>query len=116
MEVMNSQPFHTPSNENPPKNGYPTPTFSKVIGRKLSNNPSADIYLRCQMNFTRDAIINKSPNFMNLGLSAVNTSNELRPFSILTIRTGSPIDGSNCLPPGYLIGEVTAARMIRTRS
>ena len=116
VEVRNSQPFHTSINGNSYKHRDPAPNFSKVIGCKLSNDYSADIYSRCRMKFTRDAVLTEIPNFMNLGLSSVHTLDELGSFSIPGTRIGSNISGSNWLPPGYLIGEVTPAIMSRTRS
>ena len=62
----------------------------------------------------RDAVVAKSPNFMNPGLSSVRTSDELKSFSIFTTRVRRLIDGSNWLPPSDLIGEGTGARMSRT--
>ena len=116
MEVRNDQPFHTSINVNSAKNGDPTPTFSKLIGRELSNESSADIYSHCRVNFTRDAALTKIPNFMNLGLSSVQTSDELGSFNIPATRIRRPTDVSNWLPSGHLIGVVTADRMNRTRS
>ena len=116
VEVSNAQPFHTSINVNSSKHGDPEPTFSKVICRKLSNNSRADVYSHCRMNFMCDAVLIKSPNFLNPGLSSVHTSDELGSFSIPDIRIRMHIDGSNWILPGHLIGEVTAARMSRTRS
>ena len=116
MEVRNSQPFHTSVNENSDENGDPKATFSKLIGRKLSNNSSADVYSLCWVKFTRDAVLTKSPNFMNLGLSPVHASDEFVSFSIPNTRIGSPTDGYNWIPPVRCIGEVIADRMSRTRS
>ena len=92
------------------------PTFSKLIEHKLSNDSSADIFSRCQVNFTRDIVMTKSTDFLNLRLSAVHTSDELRSVSIPTTRIRRPTDGSNWLPPGHLIDELIAYRMNRARS
>ena len=91
------------------------PNFSKLIGNKLSNKSSADVYSRCWMNFTRDEVLTISPNFMNMGLLSVHASDELGFFSIPATRIGRSIDGSNWILPVHLIGEVTADVMIRTR-
>ena len=53
---------------------------------------------------------------MNLGLSAVHTSDELRSFSIPATIIKIPADGYNWILSGHIIGEVTAARTSRTRS
>ena len=116
VEVRNVQPFHTSINGNYAKNGNLTPTFSKVISRELSNNSIADIYLRCWVNFTRDAVFTKMPNFMNLGLLSVHTSDELGSFSIPTTRIVRPTDGPNWLMPGHIISKVTADILTRMRS
>ena len=73
VEVRNAQPFHTSINGNSDKHGYPTPSYIKLIGRKLSDNSSADIYLHFRVNFTHDDVLAESPNFMNLGISSVHT-------------------------------------------
>ena len=116
MEVRNAQPFHTSINGNSSKNGDPTSTFSKVIVHELSDDFSADVYFRCWVNFTHDAVLTEIPNFMNMGLSSVHTSDEPRSLSIPTTRIRRPTDRYNCLPPGHIIGEVTADRMSRTGS
>ena len=68
------------------------------------------------MNLLCDAVLTKSPNFINLGISSVRTSDELGSVFIPTTRIGRPMDGSNLLSPVNLIFEVTADRMSRTRS
>ena len=116
VEVRNTQPFHTSIHGNSSEQGDPAPTFSKVIGRKISNYSRYDIYSRCRMKFTLGSVLTKIPNFMNLGLSSIHTSDELRPFNIPATIIGRPIDGFNWLLPGNLIYEVTAAIMSRTGS
>ena len=59
----------------------------------------------------RDTVLTESPNFMNLGLSSVHTSDELGYIFIPTTIIGRPMIGSNWLPPGHRIGEVTADRV-----
>ena len=116
VEVRNEKPFHTSIHGNSAENWDPTPTFSKLTGREFSDDSSADIYLFCRVKFTHDAVITEIPNFMNLGLSAFHTSDELVSFSIPANRIGRPMNGSNCLLPVHIIGEVIASRMSRTRS
>ena len=53
---------------------------------------------------------------MNLGLSAVHTSDEFGYFINPTTITRRPTDGYNWLPPGHIIGEVSEAIMSGTRS
>ena len=116
VEVRNTQMFNTSINGNSAKKEDPTPTFSKLIGRELSHDSRVDIYLRCPVNFTHYAVGTESPNFMNLGISSVHTSDELRSFIIPDTRITRPVDGSNWILSGHLIGEVTESRMSGMRS
>ena len=115
-EVRNDQSFDTSINGFSTEHRDPAPSFSKVISRKLYEKSRSDVYLHCLMNFTHDAVLIKSLNFMNLGISSVHALDALGSFSILASRIGSSGNGSNCLPPGHIIGEVTADRISRTGS
>ena len=64
----------------------------------------------------RYTILTESPNFMNLGLLYVHTSDELGSVFIPTTRIERPEDGSNCILPDHCIGVVTADRVIETIS
>ena len=63
--------------------------FSKVINHKLSDGSRGWLYLRFRMNFDNYPVQTQAPQFMNLGLLAINTLNESNgvqpktsPFSI----------------------------------
>ena len=116
QEVRDVQLLDTSVNVIYAKHRDPAPTWIMVIGRKFSEETSADVYSRCQMNLTRDAVLAESPNFMNPGLLSVHTSDELGYVVILTNRIRKPTGGSNWLLPGHFIGEVTADRVIKTGS
>ena len=115
QEVRNAQLFDTSINGFFSEHRDPALTLSNAISRKFSNESSADIYLSCRMNLTRNTVLAKSPNFMNLGLSSVHTLDELRSVFITTTRIIMLAYGSNWLPPGHRIGKVTADRVIRTQ-
>ena len=116
VEVSNAQPFHTSINKNSAKNGDPTTNFSKGIVRELSDDSSTNIYLRCQLNFMRDAVVTESPKFMNLELLDVHASDKLGSFSITDTVIIRPKYAYNWILHEHLIGEVTGARMSGTRS
>ena len=116
QEVRYDQPLDTSIHGVYEKHRDPEPTWSKIIGHKLSEKSSADVYLLCPMNLARDAVLAESPNFIGLGLSYINTSDELGSVFIPATRILRPMYGFNCLPPGHIIGEVTEDRVIRTRS
>ena len=68
------------------------------------------------MNLTYDAVLAESPNYMNLVLLPVHTSDEFGSLFILTTRIVRPADGSNWLLPVHLIGEGTEDRVSRMGS
>ena len=94
----------------------PAPTWSKAIGRKFTDESSADVNLRYRMNLTYDAVLTESPNFVNLGILSVHTSDELGSVFVPNTTIGTLTDGSNWLLPGHCIGNVTAYRVIRMGS
>ena len=53
-----------------------TSIFSKVIGEKIFNGSSGDLYKRCRMNFADDPIQTQISQFMDLGLSTINSLDE----------------------------------------
>ena len=116
VEVRDAQIFNTSINGNLTNNGDPTPTFSKVIGKELSHKSSVGIYLSCRVNFMRNVVGTEIPDFMHLGLPAVNASDELGSFGTPATRVGRPIYGSNWCVPGHVFGEATAVGVSGTRS
>ena len=68
------------------------------------------------MNLTYDAVLAESPNYMNLVLLPIHTSDEFGSLFILTTKILMPTDGSNWLLPVHLIGEGTADRVSRMGS
>ena len=113
---MDAEPLDDSINGFPSQHRYPTPIFSKVSGCKFTDRFSADFNSRFQINFGSDAVFTEIPNFVNLGLASVHTSDELGSVSIPTTIILTPTDGSNWLPTSHSIGEVTADRVSRTGS
>ena len=96
--------------------GDSTSIFSKLIGREMSHIPSADIYSRCQMHFTSNAVVTEAPNFMDLVIPDVNTSNEFNTFGTPTIRIRRTTDGPHWSAPDHIFGEATTFGMSGIRS
>ena len=48
----------------------------KVIGHKLSNGSSDDLYSLCRMNFVNDPVQTRDPHSVDMGLPAISTFNE----------------------------------------
>ena len=76
----NTQKFDACVDGNLENYGDSTSILSKVIGLELLHSTSTDIYLRCRMDFTSNAVRNEAPNFVDLGLPNVNASDEFNSF------------------------------------
>ena len=63
-----------------------------------------------------NAVGTKIPDFMNLGILAINTLEELSSFCTPDTRVGRPMDVPNWSASGHVFGEVTAVGMSGTRS
>ena len=109
-----AQPLDTSINRIYFKHRDPAPTCSEVIGCNFADESSSDDNSCCWMNLTRDAVLTKVPNFVNLGLSSVHTLDELGSVFSPTTRIKMPMDVFNWLPPGNCIVEVIAYRVNRT--
>ena len=112
----NTQKIEISVDENLANDRDSTSIFKKVLGQKLSNSLSADIYLRFWTDFTSEAIGTEAPNFANLGLLEVNTLDEFNALGTRATRVRRPMYGSHWSAPGHVSGEVTAVGMRRTRS
>ena len=94
-EIGDTQKFDTSIDWNLAKNGDSAPIFIKVIGQELSHGSSADIYSHCRVDLTSNAVGTQEPDFMHLGLPAVNSLDELNPSDNTATRVRSPMDGYN---------------------
>ena len=60
------------------------------------------------MNFTADPIQIQTPQFVDLGFSAINTLDEVSGLSTPATRIRRPIDGAYWSKPTHIFGETTA--------
>ena len=63
-----------------------------------------------------NAVGTEAPHFVDLGLPAVNTSDEFNIFGTLPTRIRMPIDGSHWSASDHVFGESTVVGMSATRS
>ena len=66
--------------------------------------------------FASNAVRTKAPDFVHLGITAINAADELGSSKKPATRVGRPTVGSNWSAPGHVFGEVTAVVMSETRS
>ena len=82
-----------------------------MIGSKFTNKSSADVHARSQMNFGSETVLSVSPNFMDLGLPSVDTTDKLGSVFASTTKIGSATHGSDWLPRNHCINEATADKV-----
>ena len=90
--------------------------FSKVIGHKLSDGSSDNLYLRCRMDFRSDVVQTEAPQLVDFGLTAINTLNESRVFGAPATSIRRPTDVSHWITPDHVFGEATAFGMSSAKS
>ena len=112
----NTQKFDALVHDNLANERDSTSIFSKLLGQELSDILSADIYLRCWMDFTSNAVGTEAPNFVNFDLLAIQASDEFNAFGTPATRVRRPADGSHWSALGQVFGESTAVGMSGTRS
>ena len=111
----NTQKFCASVDENLADDGDSTSILRKLLGQELSDSLSADMYLRCRVEFTSNTIVTEVPNFVHLRLPSVNALDEFNTFGNPTARIIRPKNGSHWSVPGHVFGEATAVKMIGTR-
>ena len=116
QEVRNDELINASINIIPSKHRDPTPTWSKVIGRKLNNESISDVYARCRMNLVRDTVLFESPNFMDFGLSSIDTTDELGSVFASTTRIVLVTHGYDLIPSVRYIIEATSDRVSGTKA
>ena len=90
--------------------------FIKVIGHKLSDGSSYELYLRCRMNFAGDVAQTQISQFMDLGIPTINTLDESSVLGTLATRIWSPIDVSYWRAPDHIFGEAKEVGMSAAKS
>ena len=95
QEDRNINPLDASIIKFPEKHRDPTPGWSKIIGSKVVTHESADVYVCIRMNFGSDTVLSKNTNFMNFGLSPVNTTDKLGSVIVPTTRVRMPTNGSS---------------------
>ena len=90
--------------------------FIKLIGHKIYYGCSDDLYLRFRMNFEDDVVQTKAPQFMDMGILTINTSDEDSVLGTPATRIQSPTDGSHWSTPEHFFGEAAAVGISSEKS
>ena len=115
-KIRDTQKLDTSVNRKLPNYGGSASIFSKVIGCELSHGSSADLHLRCRMDFASNIVGTEAPHFVELGLPAVNTSDQVNIIGTTSTRIRRPEDGSHWAALDHVFVEATAVGMSVTRS
>ena len=114
--IRSTQNFDASVDGNLANDGDSTSIFIKVIGCELFQSTSADMYLRCRMDFTSDTVGTEASNFVDFGIPAVNTSDEFNTFGTTATRVRRPTDGPHYSALNHVFGKAAAVVMSATRS
>ena len=68
------------------------------------------------MNFGSNDVFTQNPNFINLGLTSVNTIDKIGSISVPTTRVGRPTSRSDWIQHEHDIEEATTERVSETRA
>ena len=116
VKIGDTQKSNTSVDENLAEGEDSTTIFSKIIGQELSHGSSADIYLRCWMDFISSTVVTEAPYFVDLGLPAVNTSDEFNTSGTPATRFRRTMYGPHWSVPDHVFGEVKVVGMSGTSS
>ena len=105
-EIGDTQNFNTSIDGNFAENRDSIPVFSKVIRREQSQDYSADIYSRCRVDLTSNAVVTEAPYFIHLGIPAVNALDELRSCGTPVTRVRRPMGWSNWSAPSHVLEKL----------
>ena len=114
--VRNAETLDASINRFMAKHRDPTPGWSTIIGSKVVTDKSFEVYARRRMNFSRDTFFSENPNFMDFGLSPVNTRDKLGSVIVSTTRVGMLTNGSDWLQHGKDNEEATSDRVSKTKA
>ena len=73
--IRNAEKLKTSINGFFAEDRFLTPNFSKVVGCKFTDESSVDVNSCCGTNFRSNAVFIPNTNFINLGITSINTTN-----------------------------------------
>ena len=115
-EVRNAQKLDTVVDGKFPNDRDSEFIFSKVIGSELSHGSRDDLYSRCRMNFLDDILQTEAPQFVDLGLLAINKLNESGVLGTTVTRIQKSMYGFHWTDPDHVFGKAKAVGMSVARS
>ena len=115
-KIRGTPKLETYVDRNLPYDWYSASISRKVIGREISHLSSADLYLCCRIYFASNVVQTEASQFVDLGIPAVNTSDEFGIQCTPATRIRGPTFGSHWCAPDHVFGKSTAVGMSVTSS
>ena len=116
QEIRNAEPIDPCINITPVEHRNPTPSCSKIIDSKTFTTKSDDVSAGVRMKFRSDNVLSVSRNFMDLGMSFVDTTNEIWSVFASTTRIISSSYVYDWLPRSHFISKATEDIVIETKA
>ena len=114
--IKDTQKMDTSIDRKLPDDQYSASIFRKLIGCEIYLGSSTDLYLNCRIDFASNIVQTEAPQIVDLGLLAVNTSDELiiqgSPATIIR----RPTDGFHWSAPDHVFEKATSVRTSATWS
>ena len=91
-----------------PDNFDSTSIFRNMIGHRLYDVSSPDVYIRCRMNFAADPVQTQTPQSMVMGFSIITSLDEISGLGNPATRIRRPADGAHWSTPNHFFCSTTA--------
>ena len=97
-------------------NPDPTSILSKVLGDKISDVSSQDIYTCCRMNLTAYPVQILTPQLVYSGLLTIDALDKGSGLSTPDTRILKPADVAHWSTPNHIFGETTSVVLSKAKS
>ena len=112
----NAEPFDASINGFSAINEHSTSYLIGVSGLETVSAEVADVNQRERMNFASNSVSDKTPKFVDLGISSTHKTNKLKSVISPTNMDGGLTDNSDWIAPMYSISEVTEVKVSKVQA
>ena len=111
-----AEPFDAHINVSPAKNSDSTSFFNHVVGLEAVSVEVTNVDASKRMNFASNPVLGKTPKFVDLRLSTVNTEDKLNSVFSPVTKVEVLNDHSDWLASRHLIAVITADRVSEVKA
>ena len=109
-DIREFNKLYTSINQQFTDNLVASPIFTEIIDDKLSNSSNRDLYTCCRINRVADPVNISAPQFVDLGLSNINTLGKYTSIWTLATIFERPTDVAHGSVPDHIFEITTAVR------